>query len=93
MLLFASLATVSFSIMDNFELITTQYPIVIYPVAPQIDKNALEDLIVKAGQPIRWELPIVAAPKPKVSWKVNNKNVDERSINMQFVLIFLHGFI
>ncbi|CAG0907236.1 unnamed protein product, partial [Cyprideis torosa] len=48
-------------------------------LAPVIGKKGLEDLTVKAGTPIRWELPIEGAPKPKASWTVDGKPVDERA--------------
>lgn len=44
--------------------------------APQLDKSFLEDLVVRAGQRICYNLPYEAAPKPNVRWQVNGKPVD-----------------
>ncbi len=44
--------------------------------APLIDKSFLEDLVVRAGQRICYNLPYQASPKPNVTWQVNGKRVD-----------------
>lgn len=45
-------------------------------LAPQLDKSFLEDLVVRAGQRIAYNLPYQAAPKPTVRWQVNGKAVN-----------------
>lgn len=40
-------------------------------VAPQIDKTALQDLVVRAGQRINFTIPVEASPKPKAEWTIN----------------------
>ncbi|KJH43663.1 fibronectin type III domain protein [Dictyocaulus viviparus] len=37
-------------------------------VPPRIDRNALKDLKVKAGQAIAWDVPVEGEPVPVVSW-------------------------
>lgn len=37
-------------------------------VAPSFDTHLLNDLVVKAGQKISYNIPIVASPKPKATW-------------------------
>lgn len=44
--------------------------------APILDKSFLEDLVVRAGQRICYNLPYQASPKPMVRWQVNGKPVD-----------------
>lgn len=40
-------------------------------MAPQIDKMAMQDLVVRAGQRINFTIPIEASPKPKAQWAIN----------------------
>ena len=44
-------------------------------VKPEIDNSAMQDMVVIAGQRINYTVPIKGAPKPKVTWKINNKVV------------------
>lgn len=44
-------------------------------MAPQIDKLAMQDLVVRAGQRINFTIPIEASPKPKAQWAINGVNV------------------
>jgi len=37
-------------------------------VAPSFDTHLLHDLVVRAGQKISYNIPIVASPKPKATW-------------------------
>lgn len=37
-------------------------------VAPSFDMHLLNDLVVRAGQKISYNIPIVASPKPKATW-------------------------
>ena len=50
-----------------------------FPVAPTIDRAFLQDLVVKAGERISFEVPIEAAPRPKASWTVDGKPVGTRA--------------
>lgn len=43
--------------------------------APTFNKSLLEDLVVKAGNRIAWDLPIEASPKPKAQWVCNGKEI------------------
>ncbi|KAL5273793.1 unc-22.2 family protein [Megaselia abdita] len=45
-------------------------------VAPTIPRNALKDLIVHAGKPIGWRIPIDASPRPKVTWLFHGKKLE-----------------
>ncbi|XP_037071181.1 LOW QUALITY PROTEIN: twitchin-like [Pollicipes pollicipes] len=42
-------------------------------VKPSFNKHALEDLVVRAGTRVQYNIPIEGSPKPKVEWKVNGK--------------------
>merc|ERR1712128_140059 len=44
-------------------------------VKPEIDMSAMQDMVVCAGQRINYTVPIKGAPKPKVTWKINNKTI------------------
>ena len=44
-------------------------------VKPEIDSSAMQDMVVCAGQRINYTVPIKASPKPKIIWKINNKEV------------------
>lgn len=48
------------------------YPFTIFflliAVAPSFDTHLLNDLVVRAGQKISYNIPIVASPKPKATW-------------------------
>jgi len=44
-------------------------------VKPEIDTSAMQDMVVCAGNRINYTVPIKGAPKPKVTWKINNKVV------------------
>ena len=44
-------------------------------VKPEIDSSAMQDMVVCAGQRINYTVPIKAAPKPKIIWKINKKEV------------------
>lgn len=48
-------------------------------MAPTIDRAFLQDLVVKAGERISFEVPIEAAPRPKASWTVDDKPVGTRA--------------
>lgn len=37
-------------------------------VAPKIDRSALKDLKVKAGQAVGWDVPVEGEPAPTVTW-------------------------
>ena len=41
-------------------------------VQPWIDMSAMQDMVVCAGQSIGFNVPIRGAPKPTVSWSINN---------------------
>lgn len=41
-------------------------------VKPHFDKHYLNDLVVRAGQKITFDIPIEAAPKPVANWEINN---------------------
>lgn len=43
--------------------------------APVFDKSLLEDLVVRAGQKISYNVPYQASPKPTATWQVNGKEV------------------
>ncbi|XP_011700590.1 PREDICTED: twitchin isoform X1 [Wasmannia auropunctata] len=45
-------------------------PVVAKPrfIAPSFDTHLLNDLVVRAGQKISYNIPIVASPKPKATW-------------------------
>ena len=53
-------------------------------LAPQLDKSFLEDLVVRAGQRICYNLPYQASPRPNVRWQVNGKNIksDDTRVHM-----------
>lgn len=44
-------------------------------VAPRIDRNALKDIRVKAGQPIEFEVPVQGEPPPTKKWTLNDNPV------------------
>ena len=44
-------------------------------VKPEIDTSAMQDMVVRAGQRINYTIPIKAAPKPKIIWRINKKEV------------------
>ncbi|KAG8335958.1 myosin light chain kinase activity protein [Homalodisca vitripennis] len=48
-------------------------PVIAKPrfMAPQIDKLAMQDLVVRAGQRINFTIPVEASPKPKAEWSIN----------------------
>lgn len=52
-------------------------PVIAKPrfLAPTFNKALLQDLVVKVGQPISWNIPIEAAPKPTAKWTVNGKEI------------------
>ncbi|KAG8238874.1 hypothetical protein J437_LFUL018785 [Ladona fulva] len=43
--------------------------------APVMDTTFLQDLVVRAGQRISYNIPIEASPRPKVTWTVNGKPI------------------
>ena len=45
-------------------------------LVPVMDKSFMEDLVVRAGQRIAYNLPYDASPKPTATWKINGKTVD-----------------
>uniref|UniRef100_T1GA95 Twitchin n=1 Tax=Megaselia scalaris TaxID=36166 RepID=T1GA95_MEGSC len=45
-------------------------------IAPTIPGNALKDLIVHAGKPIGWRIPLDASPRPKVTWLFHGKKLE-----------------
>ncbi|XP_055331451.1 twitchin-like isoform X3 [Paramacrobiotus metropolitanus] len=49
-------------------------------LAPTLDMSALKDIKVKAGQPIRFKVPISGEPTPTSTWTINGKPLskDER---------------
>lgn len=48
-------------------------------VAPTIDRAFLQDLVVKAGERISFEVPVEASPRPKATWTVEGKPVGTRA--------------
>ncbi|KAF0296563.1 Twitchin [Amphibalanus amphitrite] len=40
-------------------------------VKPSFNKSALEDLVVRAGTRVQYNIPIEGSPKPKVEWRVD----------------------
>ncbi|KAF0299363.1 Twitchin [Amphibalanus amphitrite] len=42
-------------------------------VKPSFNKSALEDLVVRAGTRIQYNIPFEGSPKPKVQWQVSGK--------------------
>lgn len=52
-------------------------PVIAKPrfLAPNFNKNLLEDITVKAGQRFGWTIPIEASPKPTAKWTVNGKEI------------------
>lgn len=44
-------------------------------VAPALDKTALSDMKVKAGQPISFNVHFTGEPTPEVQWSVNDKHL------------------
>ena len=44
-------------------------------VHPWIDTSALQDMVVCAGQPISYNIPIRGSPKPLVKWSINKMGV------------------
>ncbi|VDM69455.1 unnamed protein product [Strongylus vulgaris] len=50
-------------------------PVIAKPrnLAPKIDRNALKDLKVKAGQAIGWDVPVEGEPAPTVTWSWPDK--------------------
>lgn len=44
-------------------------------VKPWIDLSAMQDLVVCAGQTIKFDVPIRGAPTPTIKWGINNKTV------------------
>lgn len=45
-------------------------------MAPSFDKNLLQDLTVKAGNRISYNLPIKASPRPTAKWSVDGKVIE-----------------
>ena len=45
-------------------------------VVPSLDKSFLEDLVVRAGQRIAYNLPFQGSPKPTATWQVNGKTIN-----------------
>lgn len=41
-------------------------------MAPRIDRNAMKDIRVKAGQPIDLEVPVQGEPPPTKKWTLND---------------------
>lgn len=52
-------------------------PVIAKPrfLAPTFNKALLEDMVVKVGQRISYNIPIEAAPKPTAKWTVNGKEI------------------
>lgn len=52
-------------------------PIIAKPrfFAPSFDKHLLNDLVVRAGQKILYDIPIEASPKPTAKWNVDGKPI------------------
>ncbi|KAF2885739.1 hypothetical protein ILUMI_20443 [Ignelater luminosus] len=52
-------------------------PVIAKPrfLAPTFDKTLLQDLVVKAGHRISWNIPVEASPKPIAKWTVNGKEI------------------
>lgn len=52
-------------------------PVIAKPrfLAPNFNKALLQDLVVKVGQPISWNIPMEAAPKPTAKWAINGKEI------------------
>lgn len=42
---------------------------------PTFDKALLQDLVVKVGNRISWNIPIEASPKPTAKWTINGKEI------------------
>ena len=61
----------------NSEPSEASLPIIAKPrfLAPYFNKALLEDLNVKVGNRISYNIPIQAAPRPKVQWAVNGKEI------------------
>ncbi|ODM93780.1 Twitchin [Orchesella cincta] len=45
-------------------------------MGPKIDRSCLEDLVVRAGQKISYNVPISGSPPPKATWNIEGKKVD-----------------
>ena len=65
-------------------------------MAPSFDKLLLQDMVVRAGQKISYDIPIEASPKPTATWTINGVEIaaDERhdifttNINTSFEIPF-----
>lgn len=45
-------------------------------MAPSFDKALLQDLTVKAGNRISYNIPIEASPRPTAKWQINGKTIE-----------------
>ena len=46
-------------------------------VPPKIDRRNLRDLVVREGEPIRFDVKVAGEPAPDVSWLLNNKSIHQ----------------
>lgn len=44
-------------------------------MGPHLDRSFLEDLVVRAGQKISYNVPISGSPPPKATWTIDGKPV------------------
>jgi len=47
-----------------------------FPVAPHIDRSALQEIRVRAGQGFDLNVAVSGEPPPKVTWSFGGKNVE-----------------
>lgn len=49
----------------------------IFPVAPHIDRNAMINIRLKAGKSFDLNVPVSGEPPPKKTWTLNGKSIND----------------